>query len=44
MVIRFAVMGNPISHSLSPVIHQLFGQQTGRHLVYDKIEIDVARF
>ena len=37
---RFAVMGNPIDHSLSPVIHQCFAKQTGLHLSYEKIKAD----
>ncbi len=44
MTPRFAVMGNPIAHSLSPTIHQLFAKQTGLALTYDKIKIDVQRF
>lgn len=44
MVARFAVMGNPVAHSLSPVIHGLFAKQTGRVLKYEKILIDLPRF
>lgn len=37
---RYAVMGKPISHSLSPMLHQLFAEQTGVKLEYSKILID----
>lgn len=33
----FAVFGNPIYHSLSPLIHQNFAKQTGVKISYDKI-------
>lgn len=40
----YAVMGNPIEHSLSPIIHQLFAKQTGRVLTYEKIHINLPSF
>ena len=42
--LRFAVMGNPIAHSLSPMIHRLFAEQTGCVLSYDKMKIDLPAF
>ena len=41
---RFAVMGNPIAHSLSPFIHHCFAEQTGKQLRYEKIKVDEASF
>lgn len=35
---RFAVVGKPITHSRSPALHQLFAQEVGVALVYDKLE------
>ncbi len=43
-MMQYAVMGNPIEHSLSPLIHQLFAKQCGLVLEYVKILIDVDRF
>ncbi|WP_454784990.1 shikimate dehydrogenase [Legionella sp. WA2024007413] len=41
---RFAVMGNPIAHSLSPIIHQYFAQQVNVQLTYEKIKVDESSF
>lgn len=41
---RFAVMGDPINHSLSPEIHQQFAQQFNIALNYEKLQVSVEKF
>lgn len=48
---RYAVIGNPIAHSKSPLIHARFARQTGEPIVYERVlapldgfEASVAEF
>lgn len=34
---KFAVIGHPIEHSKSPLIHQAFASQFGKSIVYEKV-------
>lgn len=40
----YAVFGNPITHSLSPVIHEAFAAQRGQSLEYRRIEAPLDGF
>jgi shikimate dehydrogenase len=35
---RYALVGHPVSHSRSPLIHQLFARQTGANMTYELID------
>lgn len=41
---HFAVMGNPIAHSLSPMIHEHFAKEMGKRLIYEKITVEESLF
>ncbi len=41
---RYAVIGHPITHSLSPKIHTLFAEQTNQKLQYEGLELPVTSF
>ena len=41
---KFAVIGSPISHSLSPQIHSLFAEQAQIEISYEAIEIIESDF
>ena len=39
IVDRYGVMGYPVSHSRSPVIHRLFALQTGQDMQYELLQV-----
>ena len=41
---KFAVLGHPISHSLSPKIHQYFASQFAIDLDYQRIDVESVNF
>ena len=41
---RYAVVGNPIAHSKSPLIHTAFSRQTAQDMVYDSLLVPVDGF
>ena len=41
---RYALVGHPVEHSRSPVIHTLFARQTGERLSYELIDAEPANF
>jgi len=41
---RYALVGHPVAHSRSPLIHQLFAMQTGEDLTYELIDSPPDQF
>jgi shikimate dehydrogenase len=44
MTDKYAVIGHPVSHSKSPLIHQMFAEQTGQNMSYVAIEAPLDGF
>lgn len=41
---RYLVVGHPVAHSKSPLIHAAFARQTGQSLSYDRLDLDPPEF
>ena len=44
MIDRYAVIGNPVDHSLSPRIHAVFAGRTGENIEYGRLEAPADGF
>ena len=39
---RYGLVGHPVEHSRSPLIHTVFARQTGQRLTYELIDAEPA--
>jgi shikimate dehydrogenase len=44
MTDRYALFGNPLAHSKSPLIHSAFARETGQDIVYETVEAPLDGF